>query len=150
MYDKMLKVFDSENFITENAYLYYAKENIQYVPQRWEGLVYDFLNIMYSPYIGYGDNNLYSYISAELFFGLDIDLVNGLVQIIAMLGIPLGILFYIIMYHSSMMLSFIYNYKGKYLFFMLLCAVNVSYNFFFEPIIIAFVSSSYFIKGKYC
>lgn len=149
MLDKILEVIDTDNFITENVLSWRASVgNNGYVPQRAEGLYYDFLNIVHDPLLGYGDNPSLSYLRTVLFPNFPISPSNGLLQIVAMLGIPLGICFYFCLYRSSILLSKIYRFRGSFLLFLLLCAINVSYNFFIEPLFVSFVFISLFASKR--
>ncbi len=139
MYDKIESLLNVDTFITQDAVNYYGSIGKSYVPQRVEALFLDFLNIFHSPIIGYGDDTSYSYVQKYLYSQMRIDLSDGLLQIIAMLGIPLGLLFYMLLYRSSRIISRSFNVKGSYWFFLLICLINVSYNFFYEPFILVFV-----------
>ena len=146
--DKMVEVSDTDRFMTDGAADYYSKNDQSYVPQRAEGLYLDFLNILDSPIIGYGDDVTYSYICRVVFPSLKISLSDGLLQIIAMMGIPLGLLFYFSLWKSSELFSRMYNIKGKYLMFAVVCLVNVSYNFFYEPLFVCMVLYCLFLPDS--
>lgn len=146
MLDKIKYIFSDESFIQEGAANWFVEQGKIYVPQRWEGLYLEFMNIQDSPWVGYGDHQTYSYVRNVLFPKLDIRLSNGLLQIFAMAGIPLGLLLYFCLYKSSVYISYIYNVKGKILFFLAICTINVSYNFFFEPIFMAIILYSVFMS----
>lgn len=133
MLEKMKQILDPEYFLNSNNIERLARTGEQYVPQRAEGLLMEFMNVADSPWIGYGDFKGESYISRELFPTIDIALSNGILQIFAMLGIPIGLLLYWALYKSSTLLASHFKVKGGYLFFLVICAVNVSYNFFVEP-----------------
>lgn len=145
MLDKIQHFSDANSFITDDAADYYGKNGIAYVPQRSEGLYWEWLNILHDPIVGYGDNAYKSFVQTVLFPQVEIKLSNGLLQIVSMLGIPLSVLFYLILYRSSSYISSFYMVKGKYILFFLICAINVSYNFFFEPFVIAIVLYSLFM-----
>lgn len=146
--DKMTEISDPDTFLTEGAADYYSKNDIGYVPQRAEGLYLDYLNIIDSPLFGYGDDVTYSYICRVVFPSLKISLSDGLLQIIAMMGIPLGLLFYFSLWKSSELFSRMYNIKGKFLLFMVICLVNVSYNFFYEPLFVCMVLYCLFLPDS--
>lgn len=146
--DKIKAVSDSDTFLTDDVARYYTSIDKGYVPQRIEGLLLDFQNIINSPLIGYGDSSDYSYVRRILFPGLKISLSDGVLQIVAMMGIPLSMLFYWALYRSSKLFSTFYDIKGGYLFFLAICAVNVSYNFFFEPLFICMVLYCLFMPEK--
>ncbi|CAK7079559.1 MAG: hypothetical protein PARBA_03346 [Parabacteroides sp.] len=139
MMNKMRDVFNNDNFLTDNTAQWYISEERVYVPQRIEGLVLELMNIKESPLIGYGDNSINSFVRTYVFKNVDIRLSNGLLQIFAILGIPLGLLIYICLYKSSKMISKIYNVRGNYFIFIVVCSINISYNFFWEPLLLAVV-----------
>ncbi len=145
MLDKIKYVFSEESFIQQGAANWFIEQGKVYVPQRWEGLYLEFMNIQDSPWIGYGDDKSYSYVRNVLFPKLDIRLSNGLLQIIAMMGIPLGLLLYFCLYKSSIYISNLYNVKGRLLIFIAVCTINISYNFFLEPIFMAITLYCLFI-----
>ena len=147
MLDKIQSVSNTNTFITDDAANYYGEKDIAYVPQRLEGLFWEWQNILHDPIIGYGDNASYSFVQTVLFPQVVIKLSNGLLQIVSMLGIPLALLFYWSLYKSSSYISKFYNIKGSYLMFLIICAINVSYNFFFEPFIISVVLYSLFLSN---
>lgn len=146
MMEKMTKIIDTEHFITESAANYYAKIEKVYVPQRAEGLFLEALNVWDSPWIGYGDNPDYSYVKRILFPNTDIVLSNGILQIFSMMGIPLALLLFYLTYRSSFEIMNVYGLKGGFLLFLLICMVNVSYNFFFNPFFVTI--SLYYLYAR--
>lgn len=146
MLEKMIEISNTDTFLTDEAADYYGSIDFTYIPQRSEGLFLEWLNILNSPLVGYGDNVSYSFVQDKIFPQLKIFLSNGILQIIAMLGIPLSLLFYYALFKSSMYVSRIYGIKGKYILFFLICAINISYNFFFEPFVIAIVLYCIFLS----
>lgn len=116
---KMKQILDPEYFLNSNNIERLERTGEQYVPQRAEGLLMEFMNVADSPWIGYGDFKGESYISRELFPTIDIALSNGILQIFAMLGIPIGLLLYWALYKSSTLLASHFKVKGGYLFFLL-------------------------------
>lgn len=134
MHEKLDQVFNQDDWMNEKKAMFIMEG--KYIPQRIEGLYLEMLNIVDNPLVGYGDDKELSYVCSKLFPYLDISLSNGLLQIIAMLGIPICVLLYIALWKSSSLIADLYNVKGKYLFFLLICMINVSYNFFVEPFVI--------------
>lgn len=143
--DKIKQVSDADSFLTDGEAQYYIENDRGYVPQRTEGLYLDLLNIIDSPWIGYGDEVDHSYVRRIIFPNLKIHLSDGVLQIIAMMGIPLSLLFYWVLYRSSKLFASFFQIKGTTLFFLVICAVNVSYNFFYEPLFICMVLYCMFI-----
>ena len=76
MLEKMKQILDPEYFLNSNNIERLERTGEQYVPQRAEGLLMEFMNVADSPWIGYGDFKGESYISRELFPTIDIALSN--------------------------------------------------------------------------
>lgn len=148
MYEKIISTADSDNWLGEAGAARRAEKGIAYTPQRLEGLFLEFMNILDSPLIGYGENPDLSYVKRELFPFVELYLSNGIFQIASRLGIPLALLFYICLWKSSCVLAQLYQVRGKYLFFLMIILINVSYNFFIEPLVIFISLCSIFISNK--
>lgn len=148
MYEKIILTSDSDKWLDEAGATRRAEKGIEYTPQRLEGLFLEFLNVLDSPLIGYGENSDLSYVIRELFPFVELHLSNGIFKIASRLGIPLAILFYICLWKSSCVLAQLYQVRGKYLFFLLIILINVSYNFFSEPLVIFISLCSIFISNK--
>lgn len=145
--DKIVQVSDANSFLSDGDIQYYINEDVAFVPQRTEALYWEFLNIKDSPLLGYGGDIQFSYIK-KLFPQLNIFLSEGILQIVAVMGIPLSFLVYLILYKSSNIFAKYYNIKGSYLFFLAFFAVNVSYNFFYEPLFICIVVYCLFMPAS--
>ena len=144
MLEKIKIISDSDTFLTTSGAEKLSLTNSEYVPQRAEGLFLELMNILDSPLIGYGDEHEKSYVCQILFPTINVFLSNGILQIMAMLGIPIGVLVYSSLYKSSKLLAEHFKVKGNYLFFLVICAVNVSYNFFVEPLFLVLTLYSLF------
>lgn len=126
------------------------KEKSEYIKSgialtRFQALSLELYNIEHDPLIGYGRDDNQSYVVQNIFnFGLP----NGLLKIFAKYGIPLGIIFYILLFKFSSALSVKYKYKCSYAFFTLYCLISVSYSFIESPIFLSFALFPLFIhKG---
>ena len=146
MVPKLQKIMNRDNWLDVNNTTVQMEDH--WTPQRIEGLFLESLNIADSPVVGYGEKVELSYVRRVLFPYLEIFLSNGLLSIIASLGIPVAFFFYLCLWKSSKMLSELYQVKGEYLFFILLCMINVSYDLFKEPLIMYMSLSSFFINSK--
>lgn len=117
---------------------FYATHDDIIVPQRFDGLFYELLNILHDPLIGNASDE-YSYLAS--IFGLKLSLSNGCLRIFANMGIFIGILYYILLYKSSIYLSSTYQYKGKLAWLILFILINISYSWIFEPIFLSIILS---------
>lgn len=115
---------------------YYITQDNVVVPQRFDGLFYEFLNILHDPLIGNASDET-SYLTS--LFGIKFSLSNGCLRIFANMGIVMGILYYILLYKSSVHFSRIYQFKGKLAWFFLFLLINISYSWIFEPVFLAII-----------
>ena len=106
-----------------------------YVPSRFQGMVYEFINFLNDPWLGYGKDISNSFFGRLLGGGLV--LYNGVIKIFAVFGIFIGILYYIRIYKGSKYFSKIYGIRGNIWFLGLFILINFSYYFIYEPIFIA-------------
>lgn len=115
---------------------YFYTQDIVVVPQRFDGLFYELLNILHDPLIGNAsDEEAYLY----SLFGIRFSLSNGCLRIFANMGIFIGLLYYAYLYRSSKLLSEIFKYKGKIFWLVLFVMINISYSWVFEPVFLALV-----------
>lgn len=131
--------------------MYYADNETNYVPQRFEGMFYDILNFIHSPLWGYGQDFTNSYVNTILFPGARVYSSDGLVQIFSSAGVFVALFLYVSLYKSSSILSKELSYQGAGMFLVLFALVNVSYNFWSITIFTSMVFYSLFKneKGKY-
>lgn len=132
----------------ENSFRYLETTDVEqtYVPQRFDGLMFEWLNFMNDPVLGYGKNDVNSFCAQNIY--AKIGLSNGLISVLSHYGIILGVLFYWCLYKSSSKLSEEYNYKGKYIFFVLFCLISISYSFLLVPIFSSFWMYGVFLITK--
>ena len=148
MLSKIQETSNTDNWLDDATAARWSNKDVSFTPQRFEGLYLETLNIIDSPLIGYGEKNDLSYVRRDLFPTIDIHLSNGILQIFSAIGIPLGVFLYILLWKSSKIISEIYNVKGRYLFFLMICFINVSYSFFNEPLIMFICLYSVFISQR--
>lgn len=117
-----------------------------YVPQRFDGLMFDWLNFINDPILGYGKNDANSFCAQNIYS--NIGLSNGLISVLSRYGIILGALFYWCLYKSSQKLSEDYRYKGKLIFMWLFCLLSISYSFMLIPIFSSFWMYGIFVEAK--
>ena len=106
-----------------------------YTPQRFDGLSFEFLNIINDPIIGYGHDVNDSFINTKVSSLLVLS--NGILKVIARFGIIIGILFYMLLYKSSKWFSDFYDIKGGVLYMLLFMSISISYDFTLIPFFFA-------------
>ena len=119
---------------------YYRQQDGVLVPQRFEGMMYECMNILHDPILGNAtspDSYLYSV------FQIHFSLSNGFLRIFANMGIFIGILYYVILYKASKGLSLLLKYKGTLAFFIVFVMINISYSWIFEPVFLAMLIIGY-------
>lgn len=135
---------NTHNFtITNNTLDYSEKEEIQYTPQRFEGIALQFQNVIHEPIVGYGFGQSWvrSHISQY------IAISTGILAVFAQFGIIIGFL-YIFVYLRS------YRQLGKHfsapsgLFLVCYLMISVSYSFVFMPLYLCINLFSLFNRTK--
>lgn len=127
---------DEHSYDWQKQLDYFYTQDIVVVPQRFDGLFYELLNILHDPVIGNAsDEEAYLY----SLFGIRFSLSNGCLRIFANMGIFIGFLYYVYLYRSSKLLSVIFKYRGKIFWLVLFVMINISYSWVFEPVFLAFV-----------
>ena len=147
--EKMITLFNWQDDQASNftEYVYWrAEKNEAYVPQRFEGLTYDFLNVVHSPIFGYGPEVSNSYMNTEVFPGARVAPSNGIIQILASAGLLVGLFFYLLLFRASRSFSYIFKINEPWWFFILFLLINVSYNFWFITIFLVFVMYNFYEK----
>lgn len=145
MADKMqeLSIFNQDHADSFQSSLDYYATTDQFVPQRFDALMLEGLNILHDPLIGNASDPagyLYSV------FHVNFSLSNGLLRIFSNMGIIIGLLYYFLVYKASKWMSQEYNYNGWWAFMGLFMIINVSYSWIFEPVFLAFVFYPYIIN----
>ena len=122
---------DEHSYDWQKQLDYFYTQDIVVVPQRFDGLFYELLNILHDPVIGNAsDEEAYLY----SLFGIRFSLSNGCLRIFANMGIFIGFLYYVYLYRSSKLLSVIFKYRGKIFWLVLFVMINISYSWVFEPV----------------
>lgn len=132
--------FSADSFFTLKMAA--LNEDSTYVPQRIEGIVFEAMNFLHAPIIGYGIETDNSYISKMI--ASNIYLSNGLVKIFSMYGILGGILFWIGLIKSVNEINKLYNISGCLFFILLYVLIGISYDFNFIPLILSIWFFSFF------
>lgn len=117
-----------------------------YVPQRFDGLAYEFLNIIDAPILGYGLSADNSYVSINIY--QKIGLANGVFKVIARFGLIIGGLFYFLLYKSSKYIISFYNLKGGIIYMLIFIFISISYDFTLVPFFLSSVMFYLFSDKK--
>jgi hypothetical protein len=108
-----------------------------YVPQRFDGLAFEFLNILDAPILGYGLSTDNSYVSKNIY--QKIGLSNGVFKVFARFGLIIGGLFYFLLYKSSKYIISLYNLKGGIIYMLIFVFISISYDFTLVPFFLSSV-----------
>lgn len=125
---------------------YNANQERAFVPQRFDGLLWEWFNFEHDPILGYGPDVTYSY--TAMIFNNQVVLYNGVIKIFAMFGIFLGLMVYYLYYKGSVYFSSSFNVKGSLFFFIIFFMMNVSYAFYNEPVFLAMFLLPFFADSK--
>ena len=143
--EKMIHLLDiqSEMEGTEAASGYSVENG--FVPQRFVALYLSFLNFINDPILGHGKDVFNSFMNQSIFRSdSQIILSNGLLQIFAEHGILIASAVYYVIYRTSMWLSEVFHYRGMLFFMLIILSINISYNFFQDPLIVSLCFLWYF------
>lgn len=102
---------------------------------RFQSIYFQLINIEHDPLLGYGMNNGNSYFSLKI--SPNYALTGGLLRIIAMYGIPFGLLLYFFLYKSSAALGREFKVRKGALFAIIILS-SFSYDIFLVPVFMAF------------
>jgi len=128
---------DLENSETEGG---------NYVPQRFDGLQFELLNIINDPILGHGDDPNNSYVKNNI--SASLILSNGILKIFARFGLVLGILFYYLLFKSSKWFSNFYNIKGGIIYMLVFMSISISYDFNLIPLFFALTTFYLFVNEQ--
>lgn len=104
-------------------------------PQRFVSFMIAFEDFRNNPILGIGGNQEESWTSK---MGANISVISGIGSILAQTGI-IGFLFFsILSIKSSFFLSEYFNYKGKFLLFIMIIFISISYSIILLPLIACF------------
>lgn len=113
---------------------------------RFDAIVFEWLNVMHDPILGYGRNIEHSYFRTNI--TSNFVLANGLIKILGMFGLPLGLYFFYILYRSSLKMARNSNEQRQFSLFILLCLSAISYQIFTIPIFTTFWFYGLFTNKK--
>lgn len=109
---------------------------------RFDAMVFEWLNLKNDPLLGYSRNVEHSYFTTQI--SSNYVLANGLVKILSMYGIFMGLFFFYILLRASINISKNSYEKRKIGLFVLLCLSAISYQILSIPIFTTFWFYNYF------
>lgn len=142
MREKMEVQSDFTEFYTNSTNVYIDDTGFRTV-QRFEGLYLSWLNLMDNPLLGYGPNRDNSIVSKQ--FPMFI-ISNGNVNILAMLGLLMGLPLFILFYRGSSRLSQYMEEDNSYILFVVFMCLCVSFNYIFDIISLAITFLAFYNK----
>jgi hypothetical protein len=144
--EKLDKLSDKSSMEKVDQDLKYNDDG-SYVPQRFDGLAFEFMNILNDPILGYGNDPQYSYVKKHI--SKDLFLSNGLIKVFASYGLFLGAIFFLFLYKSSKVIINSYGLKGGIFFMLLYMSISISYDFTTVPFFLATVMFSQFVEPNF-
>jgi hypothetical protein len=144
MHDKISELYVAD--INKGKILEQVANNDDFwVPQRFEGLSFEWLNIIHDPILGYGlhwhDSWIYNNIGNIL-------PSNGILSVFAKFGVFIGLLFYLLLYQASKWISQFYKIKGWFWYMLIFMLISISYEFTHIPFYLAIIFSPIFLEYK--
>lgn len=126
---------DSKSNASEMVFYNQNNNDISvFVPQRIDAMVFDAINFINDPVLGYGVEDDNSYISKTV--SKNIVLSEGNINIFGRYGLIIGIFFVFCLVKTSKMMSVCYEYKGSLFLFFLWLAISASYDFNRHPLLL--------------
>lgn len=124
-----------EESFSWNSTLYEKDEYLGSV-DRFDAMVFEWVNFIKDPVLGYGRNTDHSYFYTHI--TTNFVLANGLVKILGMYGIILGVYFFYILFISSREIAKCSNQPRQLALFILFCLSAISYPILSVPIFTSF------------
>lgn len=133
MREKIERQSDTSNYMT-NTQNVYIPESGAITVERFEGMYLSWLNVKDKPLMGYGPNTDNSFTTRNYpIFRIS----NGNVNTFSILGIPIGLIFYILLFKGTRKLIRKPDYSPASVMFIMFLLFTTSYNFTFEILTLA-------------
>lgn len=113
---------------------------------RFDAMVFEWMNVKNDPILGYSRNVEHSYF--RTYISNNFVLANGLVKIFGMFGVFFGLYFFYILYRSSKKIAQDSNFKRTFALFMLFCLSAFSYQILAMPVFTTFWFYGLFSQTK--
>jgi hypothetical protein len=115
-----------------------------FVPQRFDGMAFDLLNLISEPVLGYGIEDENSAVAAQI--SSNILLSEGIISIFSRFGVFMGALFLWWVFRSSVFLQKSYQYSGSLFFLALWAFLSCSYDLNRQPLFLSFWLLALFLR----
>ena len=104
-------------------------------PQRFASFVISFRDFLNNPVLGLGgvDEERWTYK-----LGANVSTITGLGNLLAQHGLVGFIFFIFATYHTSLFYSVFFKYRGKFLFFLIILFISISYGIILLPMLMCF------------
>jgi hypothetical protein len=140
MSKKVIELIDETKGVDQLLEGTYGRETAA-TPQRFTSFMLTFIDFRNNPILGVGGHKEATYIYK---IGSNISAISGIGNLLAQFGMY-GFLFFIILsVKSSIFFSKYYNYKGKFLLFLIIIFISVSYSVIFIPLVMCFWMFQFF------
>jgi hypothetical protein len=134
MSKKLIDLIDETKGVDQLLEGTYGKETAT-TPQRFTSFMLTFIDFRNNPILGVCGHKEVTY---TFKIGSNIAAISGIGNLLAQFGLC-GFLFFIIMsVKSSMFFSKYFDYKGKFLLFLIIIFISISYSVIFLPLIMCF------------
>ena len=131
--EKIADLSNEDDFLTNSTNVYINETGHRTV-QRFEGMTLSWMNLMDSPWLGYGPNMNNSLVSRT--FPMFI-ISNGNLDPLAMFGILFGLPLFLLLYKGTCLISNRIGNENKYILFVVIMLISVSYNYLLDSIILS-------------
>ena len=134
MKNKIIELIGETSRLEQLLFDSFGREN-PVTPQRFMSLKIDMIDLLHNPILGlaahYEDRWTYK-------LGSNISSISGIGNLLSQFGLAGGLFFLYFSLKSSYLLSKILNYKGRWLLFIILLLISVSYSMLFLPLAMCF------------
>lgn len=134
MTDKIIELLGKSSDIDQIIVNSFGRENA-ISPQRFESFMIAFRDFRNNPILGLGGHTERSWLRI---IGANVATITGLGHLLAHFGIVGFLFFTIISGKSSLYLSKLFDYKGRFFFLLLMLLISISYRILWTPAVMCF------------
>jgi hypothetical protein len=145
MSKKVIELIDETKGIDQLLEGTYGMETAS-TPQRFTSFMLTFIDFRNNPVLGVGGHKEDTYTYK---IGSNISAISGIGNLLAQFGLYGFIFFIILSYKSSFFFSRYYKYRGKFLLFIIILFISVSYSIIFIPMVMCFWMFHFFAAGNF-
>lgn len=140
MKDKIVELVKEPEGMDELVYQSIGRET-NVTPQRFTSLIITLIDFKNNPVLGLAAHHEESWVEQA---GSSISAISGIGNLLAQFGLAGFIPFLIFTLKSSFLFATYFNYRGKYLLFLMILGISISYTIIFIPLIMCFWMFSVF------